>query len=776
MSLKMDLNLRPNSKGQIILTEYCNKERASYLLDHIDDCVTKNIHENKYKTKEKAITFLNKVVNSANGYIKTKYHKSPDTKAGRWFVDGGLGLQYLKREYRNTLCRDYYYDVDMVNCCPSILLQLLKDSNLSCDTLKHYINNREAVLSSYNDRNEAKESIISLIYGGAIKCNMDDFMKNLKLEISEITNYLIDKNEQLYDKIKKIAKKNDKNYNIGGKLINYLVTEKENEIIEECAKFFYKNGYRVTTLIHDGILILKQDKEITDTLLDSCREHVKDRTGFDMKFICKPFTDGLEIPKQELDKYKSSSIVVNNDTEAADFVLDTLKDEIVLCNKRYFVNELNSSIYQEETEIDKFFMKKISNMNIDYVTYDLDGNKKIIKDVSKNTKNIKSIRDLSMARMSNTKNFIKDMWHTNIGKLCYKDCYYEFKDDKFKNYDGGFSSTLCIDRNKPKMKKKYIQQVYDRVLNPIFKDKEQLKYFLNWCARGLAGEYTEKTWAVGTGDRNTGKGVIGELFKETFGDYVGFFRSEELICTKVGGGDIAKRLGWTVPFEFTRLNFSNEMKITDDRGNRLKLDGNLIKSVASGGDVQTARLNYRDQIQFKIQGRMCLFANELLETSPDDADQTLTAFSFDTKFVREITEDQEKINNNDSKTNYRIADNEIKEFIRRPEIIDAFTYIVFEHYSKDILDVPECIKENKNEIVDEEDRDLVKLKEIFIFENDRKMRIDSKELHRLIDMYYPQLTKNKRRRKLETLGAVMRKSSEKFYFYNIQLRENLDDN
>ena len=55
--------------------------------------------------------------------------------------------------------------------------------------------------------------------------------------------------------------------------------------------------------------------------------------------------------------------------------------------------------------------------------------------------------------------------------------------------------------------------------------------------------------------------------------------------------------------EFRRINISNELKTEDETGKKLKLDGNILKSIASGGDTQTARLNYRDAINFKIQGR-----------------------------------------------------------------------------------------------------------------------------------------------------------------------------
>ena len=89
---------------------------------------------------------------------------------------------------------------------------------------------------------------------------------------------------------------------------------------------------------------------------------------------------------------------------------------------------------------------------------------------------------------------------------------------------------------------------------------------------------------MGLGNRNSGKGVLYDLFKNTFQDYVGSFNAEELLITRVGDGDVAKKLEWIIPLEFKRLNFSNEIKTEDNKGNKLKLDGACIKKLSGGGD------------------------------------------------------------------------------------------------------------------------------------------------------------------------------------------------
>ena len=45
---------------------------------------------------------------------------------GRSYCYKGLGLQYLRKEIRHTLSYGIYTDIDIVNCHPTLLLQILK--------------------------------------------------------------------------------------------------------------------------------------------------------------------------------------------------------------------------------------------------------------------------------------------------------------------------------------------------------------------------------------------------------------------------------------------------------------------------------------------------------------------------------------------------------------------------------------------------------------------------------------------------------------------------
>lgn len=191
-----------------------------------------------------------------------------------------------------------------------------------------------------------------------------------------------------------------------------------------------------------------------------------------------------------------------------------------------------------------------------------------------------------------------------------------------------------------------------------------------------------------------------------------------MICCRVGCGDIAKKMAWSIPFEFRRLNFSNELKTTDDKGRKLKLDGNIIKSITSGGDEKTARMNYKNEIQFKIQGRMIMMMNEMIGITPHDATQTMVLFRFQSEFKEEVTYEDEEINKL-GQYKFLKADMNIKSKINEDiELANAFIHILLDHYSTDSYKLPECIRDDKINMDDNEDSIESKLKNIFEFTND----------------------------------------------------------
>lgn len=67
-----------------------------------------------------------------NGTLKTDYKQAGNKERGRNY--SSCGLSSLMRELRAVLARDNYYDVDIVNCDPTLMLQFCQKKALGVDT------------------------------------------------------------------------------------------------------------------------------------------------------------------------------------------------------------------------------------------------------------------------------------------------------------------------------------------------------------------------------------------------------------------------------------------------------------------------------------------------------------------------------------------------------------------------------------------------------------------------------------------------------------------
>ncbi len=79
------------------------------------------------------------------GIIKRNYKYGKNSSDGRLYVEG-MGLQSLQVDLKNYLSGEYYVDLDIVNCIPSLMYYCFKQNGLFSPKLEEYVNNREKVL------------------------------------------------------------------------------------------------------------------------------------------------------------------------------------------------------------------------------------------------------------------------------------------------------------------------------------------------------------------------------------------------------------------------------------------------------------------------------------------------------------------------------------------------------------------------------------------------------------------------------------------------------
>ena len=305
-------------------------------------------HPDIYETQVQALDAYCSNYDENTKSINVEYVKATDY--GRYFVKepNMLSCTIMWNKIRSTLFADGDYDIDIVNCHNELLLTLLKNStNYDVTHLEHYCLNRDEVINSidiewgaindyniYNKDNKTKKDVVKslftiILYGGTIDTwretfgiNSNDykltaFVKDYIDEVQMNTNIIIN-DKRFKDivnsikslKIEQAKEKYKKKFNIekfklnNGAVLSVILQEYETLIIEKAMSFMKGNKCVITSYNYDGFQIRKVDA--IDELIANLNNYVKNITIFhnreikpftfeNIKFIVKPFKDGLDV-------------------------------------------------------------------------------------------------------------------------------------------------------------------------------------------------------------------------------------------------------------------------------------------------------------------------------------------------------------------------------------------------------------------------------------------------------------------------------------------------
>ena len=649
---------------------------------------------------------------------------------------------YMWKECKSALCKSLYLDVDMVNAHPTFLEQTFNANKFECPVLQSYNSNRDAWVESVGkkcalNRDQVKKLIMIICYNGSVEkfCNENNIKKvskkilHLEKEIKENSKKLLALNELLPYRMKALEIKGEKHYNLDGTALSLYLQTIECKCLMSMFKYCKSNNYEVGALIHDGLHLRKFENVVENkkVICDEMSLEIKKKVGIDIKVKIKEFCD---IP--ELD----SMVVINTDKEGGSHISLALKDDYIISKERIFMR-INDVWTENEKVIKRELMKRIGNMNI------FMGDDYGIKPYSTMKKGANDM--LAFVEPKEDNDFVDKLWTSNLYKLCFKNGVYDFKQGKLVKYDSDTNTTIKINRDLKEPSKEVIEQVYQRILNPIFNnDKKLMDCWLNFIARGLAGHIEDKNWGVGMGERDCGKGVLVGLLENCFGDYCRSTNSENFLFKK-GQSDSAKAFSWLVPFEFRRLILTNE--ITIDAQGKYRINGNVLKKLSSGGDKIEARVNFKDEVNFKIQARPCMFCNDLPPIEPADAKETAYMFRYPSKFLnpdddrlgkpimRPITYEENgevkyELDENGEKKmvnvcNFYLKDDSIKSWCQEEEVLNAFIYIIFQQYGEK-AEIPDNMKEEMLDFKEDEKEEDIFLS-LFRYPNDDNWDSEEKD-------------------------------------------------
>ena len=695
---------------------------------------------------------LNKYLkNGKNGKVEVQYTQN---EIGRLNIkvkglkegETCIAQAFMKGICKSALCSKYYKDLDMINAHPTFLEHILKERGLDCAILSHYNENRDKFFNKMAkkglDRDSCKTLIIKIFYNGGIpsfckdnkiepEC-IPDMIYDLEKELKTNTQELLKSNELLPYRMKAIENKGADHYNLDGTAMSYYLQTIECRCLMALVDILKKEKIIVGALIHDGLHIDKS----CELNIKKLEYQLEKETGIKIGLKVKPFQKIHEL---------DNMIVIKTDKEGADYISDKLKNDYIISQERIFMR-IDNVWTENDKVIKRNLVKVIGNMNIfmERERFTKDG---VVIDLYPHSTMKKGCLDMLVyVEPTEDPDFIDKLWSSNIYKLCFRNGYYNFRSRKLEDYDNDTHTTIKINRELKIPDMDIVDKVYKRILNPIFNnDTGLMKCWLNYIARGLAGHIEDKNWGVGIGERDCGKGVLVGMLENCFGEYCRSTNSENFLFKK-GQSDSAKALSWLVPFEFKRLLLTNE--ITIDSEGKIRINGNTLKKLSSGGDKIEARVNHKDEINFKIQARVCMFCNDLPPIEPADTKETSYMFRFPSKFLNpdddrlgkpimrpvmyeteegevkyELDEDGEKKMINIC--NFYKKDDDIKAWCRKEEVMNAFIYIIFQNYGDKAL-IPDNMKEEMNDFKEEEKEEDIFLS-LFNFPNDTEWDDDKKD-------------------------------------------------
>ena len=216
------------------------------------------------------------VLKDDNYVIPVNYVFSKNTPGlGRIYPLNSTALITMKRDTRIKLAGEYYYDIDIVNCHPSILIHYAKMIGLPCENLCSYVNNREEWLAKNKiSRELSKELYLRMIFTGKVRSfclDRDVDINNIHKDVFKFENELRNLSTKLmespelrffYTKVK-----NSGRSNVIASSLSLFLQDTERMILELIVneyKKLYPDGYKYLSLQYDGIMIRKDyfDKEM----------------------------------------------------------------------------------------------------------------------------------------------------------------------------------------------------------------------------------------------------------------------------------------------------------------------------------------------------------------------------------------------------------------------------------------------------------------------------------------------------------------------------------
>jgi len=240
--------------------------------------------------------------------IVYKLSKSGPGSLGYGRLYGSRGsLERMEKECRGVLCKDFYHDIDIVNCHPILLFQFAKNKfDVDLVEVEKYCDNRDAYLQAVSDnRDDAKMEIIKILYGGK---NTFPLLEPMAQEVKQFTKKLISLPEykDLYDACKNFKEQKDYEKScvtgVYGTFLSFVLQTEERKCMLSMVECFEKLKWRVDVFCYDGIMVRKQEGADLNKAMRDAEKKIFSEFNYKIDLVSKPFQTFDEFSKEQSSK------------------------------------------------------------------------------------------------------------------------------------------------------------------------------------------------------------------------------------------------------------------------------------------------------------------------------------------------------------------------------------------------------------------------------------------------------------------------------------------
>jgi hypothetical protein len=779
-----NLNLLETKPKEITYTVRCNLERVSELATMSDSywscySLTRHLDETNGEVPEATPNYkanvqkFFKMVEKTNG-VQTFTEKSKRYGLGRIYTDVTHNVVTLPRRIANYMCGEFYNDIDIVNCHPTIFDQVITDLHATgvlketCPNLTKYVTSRQECFDQYNFK---KHDMMKVMYSMNFKgC---EFLQTInQFLLYDLYNALASKYPKIIERMEKVRREKnlknnrDENQNLRGAVLSFVAQTYEREIACSMDRFFEAEGFTNRCMVYDGFYI---DKAFTDTV--ALEAHIFTETGFQMKLAFKP-TDDAEfnsMVREYLGEGQAVEVIHYDDYRVAAELIEAHKDEIFKFEGELWVYFEN--VWTKDT--DRVFEMWIQECQTNIGT----ANKPLI--VRAQTHKFKNYRtqmkNQCLLKYPNDNvqgsklNSVKDI-------VPFEDGFYDARAGTYTRYEDSdekmyFTYKIAqkiITEEFPESARKDLRQI----ILDIFHTEDLMREVFQFFCRALTGHFEDKLYCVFVGERNSGKGVLNDILAAAFGKAVGSFSFDEFSVRKTMES-VERRRGFMSTFTHCSLAMSQE--ISSDA----IVDSTLIKTACSGGDMIVCRKAFeRLEDGGRIRALMCIFGQGIPEFTDNDAMDTMLLVNMPCKFEDKPSEE------NFGFVSKR-ANPDVKSKLKSDTMYHRmFIELVFSYYSPEKPEyklLRKAAMDNKEQTMDEANPYLT-MKNLIMkthqYSTNSSDRVLTSVINGIVknapEKYKSQLkvmTSQKITNFLATLGITKTKSNGKTYFTNLKVRD-----